>query len=141
MESHKCSSTLQCKADHECCWQRIHHHVSFHLLALAEHPLSCVCLSETFPHESALAFHTCVHFNQTFFHVFASAKHHPTDFPKNPQVSPSKSSKNEQIFKYLQEYPRASDKDRLQQNYRLERSWFSSKFSACRGYLAVEGIQ
>ena len=42
------------------------HHVSFHVLALAGHPLSCVCLIET------------------FLHVFVSAKHHPTDFSKEP---------------------------------------------------------
>ena len=44
---------------------------SFHMLALAEHPLFCVCFSETFLHESALAFHTCVHFNKMFLHVLA----------------------------------------------------------------------
>jgi hypothetical protein len=52
------------------------------MLALAEHPLCCVCFSETFLHESASAFYTCVHFNETFHHMFAPAKHHPTDFPK-----------------------------------------------------------
>jgi hypothetical protein len=57
--------------------------MSFHVLALAEHPLSCVCFSETFLHESALAFHTCVHFKETFLQVLAPRKHHPTDFPKN----------------------------------------------------------
>jgi hypothetical protein len=62
---------------------------SFHVLALAEHPLSCVCFSTMFLLESALAFHTCVHFNKTSLHVFASEKHHPTNFPKNPQVSAS----------------------------------------------------
>jgi hypothetical protein len=53
------------------------------MLALAEHPLSLVCFIETSLHESALAFHTCVHFNEMFLHVFAPAKHHPTDFAKN----------------------------------------------------------
>jgi hypothetical protein len=52
--------------------------MSFHVFALAEHPLSCVFFSKTFLCESALAFHTCVHFNKTFLHVFAPAKHHPT---------------------------------------------------------------
>jgi hypothetical protein len=33
------------------------------MLALAEHALSCVCFSETFLHQTTLAFHTCVHFN------------------------------------------------------------------------------
>lgn len=34
------------------------YHVSFHELASAEHPLSCVCFSETFLlHQAALAFH------------------------------------------------------------------------------------
>jgi hypothetical protein len=32
---------------------------------------------------------TCVHFKETFLHLFAPAKNHPTDFPKNPQVSTS----------------------------------------------------
>lgn len=44
-----------------------------------EHPLSCVCFGETFLHESAFDFHTCVH-----FHEFTPAKCHPTDFPENP---------------------------------------------------------
>lgn len=51
---------------------------------LTEHPLSCVCFSEMFLQESALAFHTCIHFKETLLHVFAPAQHHPTDFPKNP---------------------------------------------------------
>jgi hypothetical protein len=58
--------------------------MSFHVLALAEHPLSCVSFRETFLHKSALAFYTSVHFNEMFLHVFAPAKHYPTDFPKNP---------------------------------------------------------
>jgi hypothetical protein len=53
------------------------YHVSFFLLVLAEHPLSCVC----FHSESALAFHTCVHFKEMFPRGFAPAKHHPNDFP------------------------------------------------------------
>jgi hypothetical protein len=28
--------------------------------------------------------HTCIHFNEMVLHVFITAKHHPTDFPKNP---------------------------------------------------------
>ena len=52
--------------------------------ALAAHPLSCVCFSETFLQESVFAFHASVHFNYMFLHMFAQAKHHPTDFPKNP---------------------------------------------------------
>ena len=32
--------------------------MSFHVLALAEHPFSCVCFSKKFLHKSALAFHT-----------------------------------------------------------------------------------
>ena len=43
---------------------------SFCVLALAKHPLSCVCFSEMFLHESALAFYTCVHFNKTFLYLF-----------------------------------------------------------------------
>ena len=54
--------------------------MSFHVLALAEHPLSCVCFSEMFLHESALVFHLkeSVHLRKTLLHVFAPAKHHPT---------------------------------------------------------------
>ena len=33
----------------------IFHHMSFLMLALAEHPFTCVCFSETFLHMSALA--------------------------------------------------------------------------------------
>jgi hypothetical protein len=40
--------------------------MSFHVLALAEHPLSHI------------------YFSETFLHKFASAKYLPTDFPKNP---------------------------------------------------------
>jgi hypothetical protein len=70
---------MQCKADEYMhAVSKESFITSFHVLALAEHPLSCVCFSKTFLHESALAFHTFVH-----FHVFAPAKHHPTDFPKN----------------------------------------------------------
>jgi hypothetical protein len=58
--------------------------MSFHVLALAEHPLSCVHFSETFLHKYALAIHICIHFNEMFLHVFAPAKHHATDFLKNP---------------------------------------------------------
>jgi hypothetical protein len=58
--------------------------MSFHVFALAEHPLSCVFFSKTFLCESALAFHTCVHFNKTFLHMFAPAKHHPTCFHFSP---------------------------------------------------------
>ena len=84
----KCSSTAQCKAEQ--CMRAVSkdsimlHHSSFHVLALAEHPLSCVCFSTMFLHESALAFHTCVHFWKTPLHVFDPAKHRPTNFPKNP---------------------------------------------------------
>lgn len=73
-------TSAQCKADQHMGEQRILHH----LLALAEHPRSCVCFSEMFLQESALAFHTRVHFNEMFLHVFAPAKHHPTVVPKNP---------------------------------------------------------
>jgi hypothetical protein len=55
------------------------------MLALAEHPLTCVCFSKTFLHETALAFHICVYFNETSLHLFSPAKHHPTDFPKSPK--------------------------------------------------------
>ena len=33
------------------------HHESFHVLTLAEHPLSCVCFSKMFLHKSSLTFH------------------------------------------------------------------------------------
>ena len=49
--------------------------MSFHVLALAEHPFSCVCFCEIFLHESALAFYLCP---QKFLHVFSPVKHHPT---------------------------------------------------------------
>jgi hypothetical protein len=73
----KYNSTMHCRAD-----QRILHHVSFHVLALGEHSLSCVCFIQMFLHEFALAFHTCAHFNETLLNVFAPAKHHLTNFPK-----------------------------------------------------------
>jgi hypothetical protein len=69
------------------------------MLALAGNPLFCVCFSETFLHDSALAFYTCAHFNEMFHHVFAPAKHHPTDFPKNPSVSTSRKSKSFFFFR------------------------------------------
>jgi hypothetical protein len=57
----KWSSTLQCKAgQYMHIVSRVFHRVSFHVLALAEHPLSYVC------------------FRKTLLHVFAPAKHHPT---------------------------------------------------------------
>lgn len=62
--------------------------MSFHVLALAEHPLSCVCLRETFLPQSISVFHTCVHCKETFL-LFATAKHHPNDFPENPEYSTS----------------------------------------------------
>jgi hypothetical protein len=54
--SDKGSSTTQYKADQymHVVSKKILHHVTFHMLALAEHPLSCVCFSETFLPESAL---------------------------------------------------------------------------------------
>ena len=61
--------------------------MSFHVLSLAESPLSCVCFSETF--KSALAFHTFVYFNKMSLHVLVPAKHHLTYFSKNPEVSTS----------------------------------------------------
>jgi hypothetical protein len=42
---------------------------------------SLLCLPQR--NKSALAFHTCVHFNETLLHLFAPAEHHPTNFPKN----------------------------------------------------------
>jgi hypothetical protein len=54
------------------------------MLALSEHSLSCVCFSGTFLHKSALAFHTCVHLNEMFLHVFAQAKNNIADFSKSP---------------------------------------------------------
>lgn len=64
----------------------------FHMLVLAEHPLSCVCFSETVLRECALAFHTCDNFNKTFLHVFGPAKHHPPDFAKSLYICTSLSS-------------------------------------------------
>lgn len=83
----QCSSTTQCKADqYKCVFSKesfITHRILSHA-CFTEHPLSCVCFSEMFLQESALAFHTCIHFKETLLHVFAPAQHHPTDFPKNP---------------------------------------------------------
>jgi hypothetical protein len=81
----KYSSTIQCKADQYMCVVSNESFImSFHVLALAEHPFTCICFREMFLHKSIWAFHTCVHFD-----VFAPAKHHPTDFPKNPYLSTS----------------------------------------------------
>ena len=65
----KCSSTTQCKVDqymHIVSKEPILYRVSFHVLALAEHPLSCA------------------QFSKMFLHVCAPAKHNLTNFPKNP---------------------------------------------------------
>ena len=80
------NSTTQCQVDQymRAVSKVILHHVSFHVLALAEHPFTCFCFSQTFLHESALAFHACVHFKETFLLMIAPAKLHPTSFPKNP---------------------------------------------------------
>jgi hypothetical protein len=94
------SQCMEGEPIHACPWQRIVHHTSFHVLALAKHPFTCICFSKTFLHESALEKHpiTCVHFREKFLHmstlakhsyicvhfgktllyVFAPAKHHPT---------------------------------------------------------------
>ena len=60
------------------------HHMSFHVLALAEYPLSSVCFSETFLHKSF----TCIPFKKTLLHIFAPTKHHPTQLTlqKNSEV-------------------------------------------------------
>jgi hypothetical protein len=63
--------------------------MSFHMVALAEHPLFYVYFSEMFLHESTLAFHTCVHFNKMSFHMFAPAKHCPIISSKNLYISTS----------------------------------------------------
>jgi hypothetical protein len=55
--------------------------MSFHVFALAECPLSFVCFRETFLLKSALVFHLCpLQENtwKTLLHMFALAKHHPT---------------------------------------------------------------
>jgi hypothetical protein len=56
----KPNNKMQGRPIHVCHYQRMLHHVSFHMLVLADHPFSCVCFSEM------------------FLHVFALAKHHPT---------------------------------------------------------------
>jgi hypothetical protein len=58
------------------------HHMSFHVFAIAKHPFTCVCFSETFFHVSPLAkrFFTCPQ-SKTSFDI--------TDFPKKPEVSTS----------------------------------------------------
>ena len=76
---------MQCKADRYMrVVNRLLHHVFFHTLALAEHPLSGVCFIESFLHKSSLAFHTRVHFDETFLHVFASEKHCSKELSKEP---------------------------------------------------------
>jgi hypothetical protein len=66
------------------------HHVSFHMLALAEHPFSSVCFSQMFLHESALIFHPCPLQENTPSDVYPSKTPSSiTEFPKNPQVSTS----------------------------------------------------
>lgn len=57
--------TMQGSPMHACHYRRIFHHVCFHVLALAEHPFSRVCLSEM----SIFKF-ACVHFRETFLPVF-----------------------------------------------------------------------
>ena len=73
----KCSSTTQCKTDriHVYCQQTIFHHLFFYMHALAKHPLSASgkCSFMSLPQPF-----TCVHFRKTLLHVFALAKHHPT---------------------------------------------------------------
>ena len=58
------------------------HHGSFHVFAVAKHPLTCVCSVKTFFHMSASAKHpfTCVP-SKTSFDI--------TDFPKKLDVSTS----------------------------------------------------
>lgn len=84
----KCSPTTHCKEDQSTrvVSKEPFVNVCFHVLALAEQPLSYVCLS-TVSFLSLPEPFTCVHFKEMFLHLFAPAKHHPTDFPKNPQVS------------------------------------------------------
>ena len=80
--SDKWSSTMQCKANQYLC---IINEESFHMLALVEHPLSCVCFSETFLHKFALAFHLCLLQENTSSCVCPSkTPSKPTDFLKNP---------------------------------------------------------
>ena len=54
-------------------------------VCLAEHPLSCVCFSEMFLHESALAFHLCPLQENTPSHVCPSkAPSDTADSAQNP---------------------------------------------------------
>ena len=71
--------------------RRILHHVSFHVLALAEHSFTCVSFSEMFLHDSALAFHLCALQEDTPSCVCPRKRPSNTaDFPKNLQVPTSK---------------------------------------------------
>ena len=58
LSPHKGSSATQCKVDQYMCVisKGSLHHVSFHAFALAEHPFTCVCFSQTFLHMFALVF-------------------------------------------------------------------------------------
>ena len=63
----KRSSATQCKVEqYRSVVSKVFHHMSFHMLVLAEHPFACV------------------HFRKTLLHVFAPAKHHPTQLSKEP---------------------------------------------------------
>ena len=57
-----------------CCWQRTLHHMSFHVLALAKHPFTCVCFRKTVFPVFALARHpfTCVPQQNIIWHNWLS---------------------------------------------------------------------
>jgi hypothetical protein len=66
--------------------------VSFQALALAGHPLSCVCFSKILLHEFALAFHLCPISAKCSFTCLPQQNIIQTHFPKNPSVSTSPTS-------------------------------------------------
>jgi hypothetical protein len=69
----KCSSTTQCKVDHymHVVSEEFFHRESFHMLALAKHPFTCVCFRKT------LLQHVCP----------SKAPSDTTEFSKKPDVS------------------------------------------------------
>ena len=63
--------------------------MSFHVFALTECPFACVCFSKNIHSHVCSAKHpfTCVHLGKTLLHMFAPAKHHPTQltFQRTPK--------------------------------------------------------
>ena len=76
---------VQGRPIHVCHLRIILHHVSFHMLALAEHHFTCVCFSKMFLHEAALAFYLYALQENTPSCVCPrNTPSNTMDFPKNP---------------------------------------------------------